>query len=277
MDLRAFIENTSRREGSSGDILGLYMADEAVVLDAEPNGRKHASGTPCHAKKPENCPEFRRQKAELEGIDNEAGVQGQNAEKETNSASTTPSKMREVSPDEFAETIAAAKKACRKPEWAWRVDAKPADEYKDAKALLVTEGGSCAAVKADGDIVSLCKREGDPIRAKEILAEAVARGGDRFDSFEGNWDLYTKNGFEPVSWTPWNDDYAPAGWSIDAGNKREDVIFFRYSGKMKDLGLDKDSWKNSHLPFLGENGYAEAMKFRDDLMDNNNKTDKQGE
>lgn len=69
MDLKAFIENTSRRETSSGDRLGLYMADEAVVLDTKTNGYVHPDGTPCRAQSVLSCPFFRRDKMELERTD----------------------------------------------------------------------------------------------------------------------------------------------------------------------------------------------------------------
>lgn len=183
--------------------------------------------------------------------------------------------LREVSAKEYADTIAAAKKACISPH-AWRVDAYPADHYKNSLSRLVSDRGSCIAVQEDGDIVSLCKTDREVIPAKYLMAAAVEKGGDRLDTFEGNYELYRKCGFTPISWTPFNREYAPEGWA-ESGDPEEDVIFFAYTGDKKkflsheEAAADLAAWKASTKPCEGENGYDEAKQKRNDFIENNTK------
>lgn len=189
------------------------------------------------------------------------------------SSGTTPI-FREVSAKEYADTIAKAKKECVSSH-AWRVDAKSEEEYRNSKSRLVTDKGSCIAVQDDGDIVSLCKRKGDTIPATLFLEAAVDKHGDRLDTFEGNYGLYRKCGFSPISWTPFNVDFAPDGWK-ESGDKEEDIIFFAYTGDKKKLTRDEAEkelreWKASHKPYTGERGYDDAKDFRDEFLEDRKK------
>lgn len=173
----------------------------------------------------------------------------------------------ECSPTEFAETISKAKNNIPE-EIKWRVDVKPVKEYSHCKALLRTKGGSCVAVKENGNIVSLCRPDTDTrTRGRDCLKKAREKGGDRLDSFDGNWSFYVNNGFEPISWTPFNEDYAPDGWKKDR-DQPENVVFFAYTGKTsKSNTIDKTKWLASHKPFEGKNGYDDAMRARDAFID----------
>ena len=75
-------------------------------------------------------------------------------------------------------------------------------------------GGSTVAITPDGDIVALCRNENDSLRGKQLIKFAVKNGGVKLDSFSGNHKFYTRNGFEPESWTSFNEKYTPSN-----GNK----------------------------------------------------------
>ena len=68
------------------------------------------------------------------------------------------------------------------------------------------------------------------MKGKELLDMAVKAGGKKLDSFSGNFGFYVTNGFEPVSWTPFDLKYKPSGWNAKR-DKQEPVIFFKYTGK----------------------------------------------
>lgn len=70
----------------------------------------------------------------------------------------------------------------------------------------------------------------DPVKGKELLAEAVRRGGRLLDSYDGNHGFYVSQGFEPVSWCKWDDRFKPEGWDDDPVAKDEDIIFYKYVG-----------------------------------------------
>lgn len=132
-------------------------------------------------------------------------------------------------PTKFRDAMVAAKDSIA-PEERWRVDVHSADEYDKDKMYLST-GGSCVAIEPNGNIVSVCRRDGDSdIRGKDLISFAVKNGGDRLDAFYGLYKFYTKQGFEPVSWVPFNEEYAPEGWD-KTRDKPEPVIFYKYTGK----------------------------------------------
>jgi len=70
-----------------------------------------------------------------------------------------------------------------------------------------------------------------------LLEFAIKNGGDRLDAFSGLYWFYSKYGFEPVSWTPFNEEYAPDGWEPKYG--KEPIIFWRYTGKQTQLSRNE--------------------------------------
>ena len=170
------------------------------------------------------------------------------------------SKISEVrKPEKFRDTMTTAKESVA-PEDRWRVDVHSAEEY-DKDKMYSSEGGSCVAVEPSGNIISVCKREGDVIFGSDLLRHAVENGGDRLDAFGKKlYKFYTKNGFEPVSWVPFNEEYAPEGWS-KTRDKAEPVIFYKYTGQQ--ITLLYEEFLNDVKP---HESYDEAMVFRDKEM-----------
>ena len=157
----------------------------------------------------------------------------------------------------FRRTLIKAKQSISADK-RWRVDdTYSPEDYKGVKTYT-TNGGSTIAVKKNGDIVSVCKHNSDTATGSDLLKFAVANGGKKLDSFDGNYKFYCKNGFEPVSWTKFNPEYAPHDWP---GGTHEQVIFFKYTGKQ---------YKKSLVEFLKGtepiDDYDEAMAARDRSM-----------
>ena len=168
-------------------------------------------------------------------------------------------KIKSVDENSFADAIISAKSALDKRD-AWRVDANGAGHYAGSK-LYTSDGGSCVAVESDGNIVSLCKMDGDATSGTDMLKYAIANGGDRLDAFGPVlYRFYAKNGFEPVSWTPFNEGYAPDGWwpGID---KAEPIIFYKYTGQNPSIGYGE--FLLNTAPHIGDNGYYDAKTARD--------------
>lgn len=165
-------------------------------------------------------------------------------------------KYRVVQPKEFIKALTAAKASV--PEFdRWRVDIHDEADYAKDK-LFVTQGGSCVAVEPNGNVISVCKNYNEKIRGSVLLDIAVANGGNRLDAFgEGLYNFYTKNGFEPVSWTPFNEQYAPEGWK----KKRDDlepVIFYKLANKKVETTYEDFLEKTKY-----HSEYSEAELKRD--------------
>lgn len=176
------------------------------------------------------------------------------------------STFKTVTEDKFIKTLEEAKASCTE-DTRWRVDIHEKGDYDAHGCKLFTSNkGSTVAVTKDGDIISVCANKNESRGAgSRLLEQAVKNGGVKLDSFSGNHGFYTKNGFEPVSWTPFNKEYAPDGWK--AGRDREEsVIFYRYVGKgnVKYGGNDGlDRFMSAVKPYRGEDGYDKAMAYRD--------------
>ncbi len=165
----------------------------------------------------------------------------------------------EKNTEEFVDALLRAKSAIV-PENAWRVSspaAKEFDEEHPNAKKYVTKGGSTIAITPDGDIVGVCKKPGDTVNGSDMLAFAVKNGGKKLDAFSGLYGFYTKNGFEPVSWTPFDEQYAPSGWDAQRDEK-EPVIFWKYTGKQTEL--PKEKFLNSIKP---SKSYDDAKSIRD--------------
>lgn len=171
--------------------------------------------------------------------------------------------LRQVSTREFAETFYDTKKAQARanPQDAWRVsdvNAVEFDRYHPDAKRYITSDKSTLAVKKDGDIVAVCKHPDEAYKGKELIAMAVEKGGCKLDSYDGNHGFYTKCGFEPVSWCKWDDKYAPDDWK-EGRDEKEDIIFYRYTGK-KDIDVSYDDFKENVVP---SRDYDEAYRKRD--------------
>lgn len=157
---------------------------------------------------------------------------------------------------QFFNNMAKAKELTP-PENRWRVDTHEESDYKNDK-LFTTDGGSCVAIEPSGNIVSVCRNLNDKsVRGKDLLEIAVKNGGDRLDAFGGLYDFYTKQGFEPISWVEFDENYKPDGWRKGV-DKPEPVIFYKYTGKQTETSYE-DFIKN----VAPSKDYDSAQEIRD--------------
>lgn len=74
--------------------------------------------------------------------------------------------------------------------------------------ISLNKGGSIVVVKPNGDIVAVCKNDNDTVSGSSMIQQAVANGRKKSDSYVGNHKFYCKNGFEPICWYEFNEEYA---------------------------------------------------------------------
>lgn len=158
----------------------------------------------------------------------------------------------------FISKLEKAKKSLDKLH-AWRVTVYDKEHYKDVK-LFTTKRGSTIGISKDGDIISVCKNQNDLVTGRDLLEKAVKNGGIKLDSYDGNYGFYRKCGFEPVSWTKFNEKFAP---SDCPKGENEDIIFFKYTGnKLKDKDKIKQEYNNFKLN-VKPLDYDSAFNLRD--------------
>ncbi len=188
-------------------------------------------------------------------------IKGQNGTYDLETGEAVSYEFSRPTPKEFISNMTVAKES-NPPEYRWRVDIHNEADYAKDK-LFTTAGGSCAAVEPDGNIISVCKNWNGHEKgiAKALMKKAVSEGGDRLDAFgERLFAFYTRNGFELVSWTPFNEEYAPEGWE-KTRDKPEPVIFYRYTG-----GKTEMSYSSFLAKVPASKDYDEAKHMRDGGM-----------
>ncbi len=186
-----------------------------------------------------------------------------------NGSGSTKSSLVKTVAKKFRETFHAAKAAVAKerPEIAWRVDSTYTDKDYEGMDCYTTPGGSAVAVH-DGDIVSVCGKPGDKVRGSQLLKHAVEMGGKKLDAFGGLYGFYAKNGFEPVSWCKFDEQYAPDDW-VKGRDAPEPVIFWKYTGRSYDE-ITRDHGKSDKeftQKVKASAGYDDAKDVRDKSME----------
>ena len=148
--------------------------------------------------------------------------------------------------------------------FAWRVEVSDdIANYYDCR-MFITENGSTLAIREDGDIISVCafKENGESLDSSRALLEFATRnGGDRLDSFDGNYGFYRRCGFEPVTHIEFNEEYAPPGW-IKGKDDPENVIFFKYTGEEVKNAQSVEFYRKVE-PIVGDDAYDDAYILRD--------------
>lgn len=162
----------------------------------------------------------------------------------------------EVSPKNFKEQLDKMKDT-RPDADKWRVDntSHSIEDYINDK-LYQSNNGSTLAITPDGDIISVCANANFKGEGRALMEFAVQHEGKKLDSYDGNFDFYTKMGFEPISWTPFNEEYAPDDWNKEFS--KEPVVFFKYVGKP--VKTTKEEFYKNVKP---DAEYDDAMNKRD--------------
>lgn len=148
------------------------------------------------------------------------------------------------------------------------VEVKPAEFYADPanEYFLAEDDSAGAAVKPDGNLVSVFKHPASKVRMGDLLTEASQKA-TKLDGFDIDGFLptyYSKFGFRPVARVAFADEFAPAGWNFDE-NGRPDNVFMVRDPENK-LGLPNATDYNAvreQVPLLS---YDEAVKMQADTV-----------
>jgi len=121
----------------------------------------------------------------------------------------------------------------------------PADAYEDMRLFTTHTGDAGFAIKPDGDIVSVFRKDGGPRGATaSMLKLAVDEGGRKLDAFDTVLpQIYGDSGFKAVSRLAWDEKEKPADWDkatfLKWNEGQPDVVFMAYDpayGKPYQLG-----------------------------------------
>jgi hypothetical protein len=131
-----------------------------------------------------------------------------------------PADFTPVAPKDFDAALAAARDAMvagGDTRSALQVDAKLPDDFQ-GKVYMSPDGLSGFAVSDTGYVSNLFKHPSAAYRdvMGAVLARARAEGGKTLDAFDtGLAAGYAKRGAVETGRSPWNPEYAPAGWDTE--------------------------------------------------------------
>ena len=135
--------------------------------------------------------------------------------------------------DHAAEYYDAMNTAMSAHKYGAQVEIKSVNDLEGMKLHRTSDGGGFA-IKPDGDVVAVFNPSEAPRGGiYAVMQAAVEAGGLKLDAFDTMLpDIYETVGFKPVARVPWNDEFAPPGWSkktfADFNNGEPDVVLFVY-------------------------------------------------
>ena len=144
-------------------------------------------------------------------------------------AGITPVTFHELTPDGAQDFHKAVDKAKSAATFGASVELHPADQYKSMRTFVTPDGGGGFALDGD-NIVSAFKNPGSPVKgfANSALTLATQLGGRRLDAFDTVLpSMYADAGFRAVARLPFNEQYAPEGWSKE--------LYQKYNGGKPDV------------------------------------------
>lgn len=151
-------------------------------------------------------------------------------------------------------------------------------EHWENCRMFATKDRSTIAIQEDGTIISVCKNHNSQDNMAGLMQFAIENGGNKLDTFDGNYGFYKHCGFDVISWTTFssygqsmtgNKNDSPYGWDNSIDNE-EPIIFMGYTGKHENLSIDetiskkRDIYKNTPP----SDTYENAVKERERAFEN---------
>lgn len=174
--------------------------------------------------------------------------------------------IRVATPEEFYKAIENAKKANAHGAF---VTKHSIDEYKDMKLYITLDGCAGIAITPDKNIVSIFNGGEKRGVLKTLLPLAINQGGRKLDNFNSEKlsAMYELYGFNPVSKTKFNCEFAPDDWNYERDGE-PDIVFWIHNGDSAgDVVLNFGRYDVPWDIVQEFSTYEEAGQYRDDLIE----------
>lgn len=174
--------------------------------------------------------------------------------------------IRVATPEEFYKAIGNAKEA---NEYGAFVEKHSIDEYKNMKLYITSDGCAGIAITSDNNIVSIFNGGKKRGVLKTLLPLAINQGGRKLDNFNSEKlsAMYELYGFNPVSKTKFNCEFAPDDWNYERDGE-PDIVFWIHNGdSAEDVVLNFGRYDVPWDIVQEFSTYEEAGQYRDDLIE----------
>lgn len=174
--------------------------------------------------------------------------------------------IRVATPEEFYKAIEKAKKVNAHGAF---VTTRSIDEYKNMKLFITLDECAGIAITSDNNIVSIFNGGEKRGVLKTLLPLAIGQGGRKLDNFNSGKlsAMYELYGFNPVSKTKFNCEFAPDDWNYERDGE-PDIVFWIHNGDTaEDVVLNFGRYDVPWDVIQEFSTYEEAGLFRDNLME----------
>ena len=174
--------------------------------------------------------------------------------------------IRVATPEEFYRAIENAKKVNTHGAF---VTKHSIDEYKDMKLYITLDSCAGIAITPDNNIVSIFNGGEKRGVLKTLLPLAINQGGRKLDNFNSQKlsAMYELYGFNPVSKTAFNCEFAPDDWNYERDGE-PDIVFWIHNGdSAEDVVLNFGRYEVPWDIVQEFSTYEEAEKYRNELIE----------
>lgn len=166
-----------------------------------------------------------------------------------------------------AEFICAIALAKKNNAYGPFVDKHSKPEYQKMKLFVTTDCTAGIAIEQDGNIVSVFNGGSRRGVLKILMPVAIANGGKKLDNFDGRLStMYSLYGFQPVSKTRFNRNFAPCDWNYSRDGE-PDIIFWLHNGdSAENVVMNFGAYSVDFNSVKEFESYEEAGRYRDSLI-----------
>lgn len=174
--------------------------------------------------------------------------------------------IRVATPEEFYKAIESAKRTNAHGAF---VTKHSIDEYKDMKLYITLDGCAGIAITSDKNIVSIFNGGEKRGVLKTLLPLAINQGGRKLDNFNSKKlsAMYELYGFNPVSKTKFNCEFAPDDWNYERDGE-PDIVFWIHNGdSAEDVVLNFGRYDVPWDIVQEFSTYEDAGQYRDEIIE----------
>lgn len=174
--------------------------------------------------------------------------------------------IRTATAEEFYEAIGRAKDTNDHGPF---VTQHSIEEYRDMRLFVTLDGTAGIAITKDNNIVSIFNGGQKKGVLKTLLPIAIQNGGMKLDNYNSPKlsAMYELYGFNPVSKTKFNKQFAPDDWDY-ARDGEPDIIFWIHNGdSAEDVVINFGRYVVPWDSVTEFSTYEDAEEYRDNLID----------
>ena len=170
-----------------------------------------------------------------------------------------------ATPEEFYYAIEEAKK--KNPHGAF-VTKHSIEEYSQMRLFLTLDKTAGIAITKDNNIVSIFNGGEKRGVLKTLLPLAIQKGGRKLDDYNSGKlsSMYELYGFNPISQTKFNSQFAPDDWNYERDGEPSIVFWIHNGDSAEDVVLNFGRYEVPWSIVQEFDTYEQAEEYRDSVI-----------